>query len=129
MGGTGREGKVMPFQRPTLTQLIERLLADMSGRMVGVDGAVLRRSVLGALARAEAGAAHELHGHLEWISEQVIIDTADAEIRALGRDLGHLSKAGRVRRRRRDIHWHQWRCHPGWNGIAVHLPTPAGPVF
>lgn len=70
----------MPFQRPTLTALIERILADLSSRMVGVAGAVLRRSVLGALGRAEGGAAHELHGHLEWISRQVIIDTSDEDI-------------------------------------------------
>lgn len=69
----------MPFQRPTLTALIERILADLSSRMLGTDGAVLRRSVLGVLGRAEAGASHELHGHLDWIADQVIIDTAEAE--------------------------------------------------
>jgi uncharacterized phage protein gp47/JayE len=70
----------MPFARPSLTALIERLLADLSSRVLGVDGAVLRRSVLGVLGRVQAGAAHELHGHLAWIAEQVIIDTADAEV-------------------------------------------------
>lgn len=69
----------MPFQRPTLTALIERILADLSSRMIGSDGAVLRRSVLGVLGRAEAGASHELHGHLDWIANQIIIDTAEAE--------------------------------------------------
>lgn len=69
----------MPFARPTLTEVIERVLADLSSRVVGVDGAVLRRSVLGVLGRGLAGASHELHGHLEWIARQVIPDTADAE--------------------------------------------------
>lgn len=69
----------MPFQRPTLTEIIERDLSDMSSRMIGTDGAVLRRSVLGVLARALAGASHELHGHLDWIAQQIIIDTAESE--------------------------------------------------
>ena len=69
----------MSFQRPTLTDLIERALADLSSRVVGVDGAVLRRSVLGAIARMSAGSAHEMHGHLDYLARQVIIDTADAE--------------------------------------------------
>ena len=69
----------MALQRPTLTEVIDRVLADLSTRMVGVDGAVLRRSVLGALGRTLAGASHELHGRLDFISRQVIIDTAEAE--------------------------------------------------
>ncbi|MDI9240730.1 baseplate J/gp47 family protein [Lysobacter sp. LF1] len=69
----------MAFTRPTLTEIDQRIAADLSGRMIGVEGAVLRRSVLGVLARAEAGVSHELHGYLDWISRQVIIDTADAE--------------------------------------------------
>lgn len=69
----------MAFPRPTLTEIIERVLADVSSRVVGVDGAVLRRSVLGVIGRAVAGASHELHGRLDYIARQVIIDTADAE--------------------------------------------------
>jgi len=69
----------MAYPRPTLTEIIDRVLADLSSRVVGVDGAVLRRSVLGTLGRALAGASHELHGRLDYIARQVIIDTADAE--------------------------------------------------
>lgn len=80
MGGSGREAsELMAFPRPTLTEIIERVLADVSSRVVGVDGAVLRRSVLGVIGRALAGASHELHGRLDYIARQVIIDTADAE--------------------------------------------------
>ena len=80
MGGAGREAsELMAFPRPTLTEIIDRVLADLSSRVVGVDGAVLRRSVLGVLGRALAGASHELHGRLDYIAQQVIIDTADAE--------------------------------------------------
>lgn len=80
MGGPGRKAsELMAFPRPTLTEIIDRVLADLSSRVVGVDGAVLRRSVLGVLGRGVAGASHELHGRLDYIARQVIIDTADAE--------------------------------------------------
>lgn len=69
----------MAFQRPTLIEIITRVLADLSSRMLGIDGAVLRRSVLGVLGRALSGASHELHGHLDYLARQVIIDTADTD--------------------------------------------------
>lgn len=69
----------MPFARPTLTELIERVTTDISGRVTGVQSAVLRRSLLGILARSEAGAVHMLYGFLEWAARQAIIDTAEKE--------------------------------------------------
>lgn len=67
----------MPFARPTLTQLIERTAADVASRL-GL-GALLKRGPLDVLARVLAGKAHLLHGHLDYIAEQVIPDSADAE--------------------------------------------------
>lgn len=69
----------MPFVRPTLPELIDRVTTDISGRVTGVQSAVLRRSLLGILARSEAGAVHMLYGFLEWASRQAIIDTAEKE--------------------------------------------------
>ncbi len=69
----------MPFARPTLTELIDRVLADIGSRVVGVEGAVLRRSLLGILGRTEAGAAHQLYGYIDWVARQAIPDTAEAE--------------------------------------------------
>lgn len=69
----------MPFTRPTLTELIDRVTADIGSRMVGVDSAVLRRSLLGIIGRSEAGAVHMLYGYLDWIARQVMPDTAEAE--------------------------------------------------
>lgn len=69
----------MPFARPTLTEIIDRIIADISSRVVGVDGAVLRRSLLGIIGRAEAGAAHQLYGYIDWVARQAIPDTAEAE--------------------------------------------------
>ncbi|MFL1475389.1 baseplate J/gp47 family protein [Pseudomonas grimontii] len=69
----------MPFARPTLPELIDRVTTDISGRVTGVQSAVLRRSLLGILARSEAGAVHMLYGFLEWAAKQAIIDTAEKE--------------------------------------------------
>jgi uncharacterized phage protein gp47/JayE len=69
----------MPFSRPTLADLIERSINDIEARLPGVD-AKLRRSNLNVLSRVHAGAVHGLYGYLDWLSRQVIYDTAEAEI-------------------------------------------------
>jgi uncharacterized phage protein gp47/JayE len=70
---------LMPFPRPTLSELIDRIVADLSSRLVGVDGAVMRRSILGIIGRCLAGASHELHGRLDFISKQCNPATAEGE--------------------------------------------------
>lgn len=65
----------MPFQRPTLTEIIDRTFADLVSRL-NLQGALLRRSVVGVLARVLAGASHMLHAHLDWIAKEAIPDTA-----------------------------------------------------
>ena len=69
----------MAFARPTLTELIDRVLADIGTRVTGVDGAVLRKSLLGVIGRAEAGAVHMLYGYIDWVAKQAIPDTAEKE--------------------------------------------------
>jgi uncharacterized phage protein gp47/JayE len=82
MGGSSREEVcLMPFARPTLTELINRVITDISSRVTGVDSAVLRRSLLGVVGQSEAGAVHMLYGYLDWIAKQSIIDTAEKEYR------------------------------------------------
>lgn len=68
----------MPFQRPTLSELIERITADFISRL-SLAGAVLRRSVVAVLSRVEAGAVHGLYGYIEYLSRQFFADTAEAE--------------------------------------------------
>jgi uncharacterized phage protein gp47/JayE len=68
----------MAFERPSITQLVERIQSDIETRLPGSD-ARLRRSLLEVLARTHAGAVHGLYGHLDWLSRQLMIDTADAE--------------------------------------------------
>jgi uncharacterized phage protein gp47/JayE len=69
----------MPFPRPDLAALIDRAASDIETRLPGVD-ARLRRSNLNVLARVHAGAAHGLYGYLDWLSRQVIYDTAEQDI-------------------------------------------------
>lgn len=65
------------FNRPSLRELISRTLADTLSRLTAEEQ--LLRSDATVYARVQAGASHELHGYLDWLSRQVIYDTADAE--------------------------------------------------
>lgn len=69
----------MPFNRPTLAELIDRVFTDLASRLPGVSTTLLRRSLAGALARAEAGAVHSLYGYLDFIARQALPDTAEDE--------------------------------------------------
>lgn len=68
----------MSFERPTLATLIERAMTDIELRLTGAS-ARLRRSVETALAYAVAGLAHGLHGHLYYVSKQLLPDSDDAD--------------------------------------------------
>lgn len=68
----------MAFSRPSLTEIIERVQADIDSRLPGADSR-LRRSPLDVLAKVEAGVAYGLYGYLDWISKQALPDQADAE--------------------------------------------------
>lgn len=66
----------MPFERPTLTELIDRVTADLRGRL-SIAGPILRRAMVDVLGAVWAGAVHTLHGFLEFISRQLFADTAE----------------------------------------------------
>lgn len=61
----------MPLDRPTLPEIISRIEADMSSRLIG-GAPVVRRSVLGVLSRVFAGAVHMLYGFVAWLSNQIV---------------------------------------------------------
>lgn len=67
----------MPFDRPALSDLINRTRDDVVSRLQSPE--LLRRSDGEVYARTLAGAAHGLYGYLDWLSRQVIYDTADDE--------------------------------------------------
>lgn len=66
----------MAFQRDSLGTIIGRVQTDIDSRVEGSESR-LRRSFLGALARALSGAVHGLYGFVSWGSRQVLPDTAD----------------------------------------------------
>lgn len=68
----------MAFDRPTLPEIAERVASDFKSRLSLVS-APLRRSVVLVMSRVVAGAAHMLHGHLEYLSKQLFPDTSDDE--------------------------------------------------
>lgn len=68
----------MPYQRPTLAEIIERIKTDISSRLTG-GASVLRRAVIAVLATVYGGAVHLLYGFIDWVSRQIIPTTAEDE--------------------------------------------------
>ena len=68
----------MPFDRPSMATIIERVTTDLESRGFGTETRV-RRSVLYVLTRVIAGGAHGLYGFIAWVSRQFLPDTQDEE--------------------------------------------------
>lgn len=68
----------MPFERPTLRELIDRGAAEFESRLPGVLVRV-RRSLVGVLNRMVAGALSSLYHYAEWLNRQVWPDEAEPE--------------------------------------------------
>ena len=66
----------MPYQRPTLADLVIRIQADFVSRL-NLVGAVLRRSVVAVLSRVFAGVAHGIYGYIEYLSRQFFAVNAE----------------------------------------------------
>lgn len=68
----------MPFDRPTLSQIVSRIVSDIQTRVTnGVT--LLRRSVYRILARVYGGAVHLMYGYLEFQKDQLFASSADGE--------------------------------------------------
>lgn len=68
----------MSFNRPTLPELKSRAAADLNAGLSGSD-ALLRRSNTNVLATVHAGGNHGLYGRLDYLADQLMPDTAEAE--------------------------------------------------
>lgn len=68
----------MPFERPTPTDILKRLQAEIDAVLPGAD-ARLRHSVENVIARMVTMASHEMHGFLQWLARQIHPATADME--------------------------------------------------
>ena len=60
----------MPFNTPTLPELIKRAKEDLQGD-------ALQQSDAQVLARVHAGALFSIYGYMQWIANQILPDTAD----------------------------------------------------
>lgn len=67
----------MAFERPNLETIISRVKGDLKDELSIT--AILKRSFLSAIAKAVAGVAHLLHGHMVFISKQIFPDQAELE--------------------------------------------------
>lgn len=68
----------MPFQRPTLTQLIQQCAADIASSIPGAD-ALLRFSNLATLGKMFSGLTYLHYGYQDWIAKQAVPFTATDE--------------------------------------------------
>jgi uncharacterized phage protein gp47/JayE len=68
----------MPFARPTLAELVDRVRGDLRGRLE-IGGPLLRRAMADVLGAVWAGAVHTLYGYLDWLSKQLFGDTSERE--------------------------------------------------
>lgn len=66
------------YSRPSLAEIIQRVNNDVLSRMAQDD--VLRRADAEVYARVMGGVAHGLYGFIDWLSDQLIYDTATVEI-------------------------------------------------
>lgn len=80
----------MAFLRPTLAELVARIEAEVSTRL-GI-GPLLDRGPLRVLSRTFAGVAHALHGHLDFVSRQVVPLTSEGEVLEQWADLFGLQR-------------------------------------
>jgi len=69
----------MPLNRPTLTEIYARVLADFDGRVGDIDPR-LRASLVNILLNAHAGAANELHGQISYAADEAFPQSASEEI-------------------------------------------------
>lgn len=63
------------YSRPTLAEIIQRDRNDVLSRLTTDD--LLRRADAEVYAKVIGGAAHGLYGYIDWLSKQLVYDTAE----------------------------------------------------
>ncbi len=66
----------MAYQRPTLSDLINQSQRDFEATLTGTD-ARIAKSLINVIARAHAGALHEMYGYLENIRDNALLIDPD----------------------------------------------------
>lgn len=68
----------MPFSRPSLADLVDRIRGDLRGRLE-LGGPLLRRAMADVLGAVWAGGVHTVYGFIDWASRQIFAGTAERE--------------------------------------------------
>lgn len=68
----------MAFSRPTLSEIINRILADVSARL-GSTASILRRAWVRVFSTVMGGMIHLLYGYISWAVDQIFVKTADED--------------------------------------------------
>lgn len=68
----------MPWNRPTLQTIINRMESDAEQRLTG-NASLLRRAVVRVLVRVFAGAIHIVYGVVDWLARMIMPDTAETD--------------------------------------------------
>ena len=68
----------MPFTRPALAELIDRVRGDLRGRLE-ISGPILRRAMIDVFGAVWAGGIHTLYGFLDFTAKQLFADTSERE--------------------------------------------------
>lgn len=66
----------MPFNKPTLQTIVDRIVADLQTRIPG-SSTFLRNSVLKIVSTVFGGSVHLLYDYLEYMKDQLFVSTAD----------------------------------------------------
>lgn len=66
----------MPFERPSLRDILTRVAADVESRLTKQQ---IRRSNAKVYERVLAGASHEIHAHIDWLQKQLFFQTAETD--------------------------------------------------
>jgi uncharacterized phage protein gp47/JayE len=84
----------MPFSRPTLHEIVNRIVSDLNSR-VDNSTTFLRRSVFLIIARVLGGALHLVYGFLDYMKKQLFASSADSEyLERQGSEYGISRNAG-----------------------------------
>lgn len=68
----------MPYDRPTITELMDGQVVEFSSRL-NIPKEQVRRSNVGVSAKVQAGGLHGLHGHLQHVIDQNFADSAEID--------------------------------------------------
>ena len=82
----------MPFNRPSIQVIWQRVRGDMEGALTG-SNAWLRRNLTSVIAKMIAGVSHGLHGSLDWLAKNLLPITTDPTFSTLSRRTSRLTAA------------------------------------